>query len=72
MDNRGVATKVQANLDRLTPEMRALRPDYVQLLQIVASGRLKRLLEHVATKGGAVGLPAAAAFAASGSKQPES
>ena len=73
MDEPGVATKAQANLDRLMPAMRALRPDYVKLLQTVAGGRLKGLLEHARTKG-TVGLPAAliAAYAASGSDQPGS
>jgi hypothetical protein len=73
MDEPGVATKAQKNLDRLTPEMQAARPDYVKMLQIMSSGRLRALLEHVAKKGGAVGLPAAlAAFAADRSDQPGS
>ena len=54
-----VATKAQANLNGLSAEMRALRPDYVQLLQIVAGGRMKGLLDHVRKAGTAVGLPAA-------------
>jgi hypothetical protein len=60
MDNPDVASKAQGNLDRLTPEMRAARPDYVKMLQIVSGGNLRGLLSHVA-KVGAGGLPAALA-----------
>lgn len=68
MDSPLVAQKAQANLDRLTPEMRAARPDYVKLLGIVAGGNLRALLEHVAKKG-SIGLPAALAAFAAGSEQ---
>jgi hypothetical protein len=60
LDNPGIAAKAQANLDRLTPEMRTARPDYVQALQIISGGNLRGLLERVA-KVGAAGLPAALA-----------
>jgi hypothetical protein len=60
MDNPDIATKAQGNLDRLTPAMQQARPDYVQMLKIIAGGNLRGLLDHVA-KVGAVGLPAALA-----------
>jgi hypothetical protein len=60
-----VAQKAQANLDRLTPAMRELRPDYVQLLQTVASGNLRSLVDYVA-RAGSIGLPAALGAIAAG------
>jgi hypothetical protein len=69
MDNPDVATKAKANLDRLTPEMQAARPDYVKMLKIISGGRLRALLEQVAKKGGAVGLPAALATMALGDNE---
>lgn len=59
VNNPAVATKAQANLDRLQAYgMAGARPDYVRLLQIVSGGGLQNLLRHVG-KMGAVGLPAA-------------
>ena len=36
---------------RLTPEMQAARPDYVKMLQVIAGGNLKGLVEYVAKYG---------------------
>jgi hypothetical protein len=65
VNNPAIATKAQANLDRLTPEMREARPDYERMLQILANGKLKGFMEHV-TKYGSVGLPVALATFAAG------
>lgn len=64
MDNPGVAAKAQANLDRLQQfGIEGVRPDYVNMLKVIAAGNLRGLLRYVSTAGSA-GLPAALAVMA--------
>jgi hypothetical protein len=50
-----VGAKARANLARLTPAMRKLRPDYAKFLNIVGKGNLQGLLDTVTKTGGAIG-----------------